>query len=219
MRRERAIAAASAKRSCDERSNRERFYRSRRHGAGASERRTPVSRGLASWSRSARTMTCNGSRSPYSAKHEHLAGSLKKGDRIYVEGRLKLRPWKDAESALGLRGGMEGRELGAIGRKKPARARDAGEAEEQVSPSPQRPNGRRPTVIGSDHLNPMTKSPFRECATGEHDNASRNLCADQEAGETTFIATAFELPVPPSANASGSMHQAAAAGRHVSIVA
>ena len=56
---------------------------------------------------------------------EHLAGSLKGGDRIYVEGRLKLNRWeKDGEQRAGLSvAAWRAEKLGAIGRKKPARAR------------------------------------------------------------------------------------------------
>jgi single-strand DNA-binding protein len=67
---------------------------------------------------------------------EHLAGSLKKGDRVYVEGRLKLNRWeKDGEQKSGLSvAAWKAEKLGQIGRNKPPRERDAGDPES-------RPNG------------------------------------------------------------------------------
>jgi single-strand DNA-binding protein len=66
---------------------------------------------------------------------EHLASSLHKGDRVYVEGRLKLNRWeKDGAERSGLSvAAWKAEKLGAIGRNKPARERDDGEVEPRSS--------------------------------------------------------------------------------------
>jgi single-strand DNA-binding protein len=67
---------------------------------------------------------------------ERIAASLHKGDRVYVEGSIKLNRWqKDGEQKSGLSvAAWKAEKLGQIGRNKPPREPDAGEAE-------QRPNG------------------------------------------------------------------------------
>jgi single stranded DNA-binding protein len=54
---------------------------------------------------------------------ECVAGSLEKGDRVYVEGRLQLNEWtaKDGEKRAGLSvAAWKCEKLGQIGRNKPA---------------------------------------------------------------------------------------------------
>jgi single-strand DNA-binding protein len=74
---------------------------------------------------------------------EQLAGCLSKADRVYVEGRLQLNRWqKDGQERSGLSvAAWKAEKLGAIGRNKPARDRDAGDAE-----APRKNSARQPTA-------------------------------------------------------------------------
>lgn len=61
----------------------------------------------------------------FGARAEELAGPLKKGDRIYVEGSLTLRAWESAgEKRFGLNvAAWKCERLGQIGRNKPPKSR------------------------------------------------------------------------------------------------
>jgi single-stranded DNA-binding protein len=60
---------------------------------------------------------------------EALADSLHKGDRVYIEGSIKLNTWqKDGETRAGLSvAAWKAEKLGQIGRNKPAKATRDGE--------------------------------------------------------------------------------------------
>ena len=67
---------------------------------------------------------------------EDLAANLRKGDRCYVEGRLKLERWrKDGEERVGLSvAAWKAEKLGAIGRNKPRRSPRDGARTDEPAP-------------------------------------------------------------------------------------
>ena len=67
-----------------------------------------------------------------------LAGHLKKGARVYVEGRLKLESWtsKSGEARIGLNvAAWRVEQLGQIGKNKPAMPKAPPEGEQPAPPS------------------------------------------------------------------------------------
>ena len=86
-----------------------------------------------------------------------LSGSLHKGDRAYVEGRLKLNTWadKDGRERSGLQvAATLVQPLGQIGRRKPSEASFLATAKPSAGRSrePERNAGHRPAPDFSDSL-------------------------------------------------------------------
>ena len=69
---------------------------------------------------------------------ERLCQALHKGDRVYVEGTLRLSEWtgRDGEKRTGLSvAAWKAEKLGAIGRNKPPKRRATGSASEPEAPA------------------------------------------------------------------------------------
>jgi single-strand DNA-binding protein len=74
----------------------------------------------------------------FGERAQQLVGNLKKGDRIYAEGRLKLESWtgKDGQPRTGIKvAAWRVERLGEIGRNKPAKPKAPPEGEHSAPPS------------------------------------------------------------------------------------
>ncbi|MBL8845462.1 MAG: single-stranded DNA-binding protein [Hyphomicrobium zavarzinii] len=77
----------------------------------------------------------------FGARAEELAGPLKKGDRVYVEGNLTMRTWeKSGEKRAGINVAAWKCEcLGQIGRNKPSKAKALPEGDHSAPMVTQQP--------------------------------------------------------------------------------
>ncbi len=73
----------------------------------------------------------------FGGRAEELSRHLRKGDKVYCEGRLTLRTWeKDGEKQAGLNvAAWKVEKLGQIGRNKPAKPRPAPESDHPIAPT------------------------------------------------------------------------------------
>lgn len=73
----------------------------------------------------------------FGQRAEELSGHLRKGDKVYCEGRLELRTWeKDGQVQAGLNvAAWKVEKLGQIGKNKPARPRSTPEGDHPITPS------------------------------------------------------------------------------------
>ena len=79
----------------------------------------------------------------FGSRAEELAGSLKKGDRIYAEGRLRLNSWqaKDGSRQLGLSvAAWRVEVLGQIGTKRPRKPKATASKSEVYAPPDKQPH-------------------------------------------------------------------------------
>jgi single-strand DNA-binding protein len=107
----------------------------------------------------------------FGERAEQLAGQLHKGDRVYVEGRLKLDTWtaQDGKERTGLSvAAWKAEKLGEIGRHKPARPKAPLEGE---NPAPASTRS-APDVHRRDPvLRPSINEPDRPQAPEAHSGA------------------------------------------------
>jgi single-strand DNA-binding protein len=76
--------------------------------------------------------------SAFGERAQQLAGHLKKGDRVYCEGRLKLETWtgNDGQQRTGIKvAAWRVERLGEIGKNKPAKPKAPPEGENPAPPS------------------------------------------------------------------------------------
>src|SRR5215469_17791620 len=79
----------------------------------------------------------------FGSRAEELAGSLKKGDRIYAEGRLRLNSWqaKDGSQQFGLSvAAWRVEVLGQIGAKRPRKPKATASKSEVYAPPDKQPH-------------------------------------------------------------------------------
>jgi single-strand DNA-binding protein len=88
---------------------------------------------------------------------QRLCQALHKGDRLYVEGTLRLSEWtgRDGEKRTGLSvAASKAEKLGAIGRNKPPKRRARGAAGEPDEPAGNgsEQHGQQPTALLDDRI-------------------------------------------------------------------
>jgi single-strand DNA-binding protein len=88
---------------------------------------------------------------------EHLAGHLLKGDRVYVEGRLKVDTWtaQNGQQRTGLSvAAWKADKLGQIGRNKPTKPKAPPEGEHPATPTSNRDRQNQQAAAARDYQRP-----------------------------------------------------------------